>query len=146
MDGVKTDSPGRQRGILETSVVKARTRNVASRVDSAATNPLTVLKSRDETSHEVGFVKQFPSWLTSEDMQADKDVVKKTTTDTLPGPRTRCHSNAEEKNKSSCFSSKVNTMVPVFLNRVNRTISNKAKRWWSVLYLFHQQVDRFLSK
>ena len=46
-----------------------------------------------------------------------------------------CHSNAQMK-KSSWFTSKMNTQIPVFLNRVNSTVTVEAKRWWLVRAFF----------
>lgn len=101
-----------------------------------------VSRNETDTSSEAADDAQFDyfdrTW--EEIPQKDKMLVKKaapipTSSSTVAEPETVCRSNAESKNKSSWFSIKVNTSVPLFINRVNRTITRLAERWWAVQYL-----------
>lgn len=44
----------------------------------------------------------------------------------------KCRSNEQAKIKSVWFSSKVKSDVPVFLNRVNSSVTGIARKWWFV--------------
>lgn len=135
-----TSQPDRNRGRTSTL------RNATSQVDSAIPTPLTESVSRDETSAQSGVILLDKSVQTSK-KEEDRGVVASSTprnNSALPGPATTCRSNSEARDKSSWFSSKVNTAVPVFLNRVNRSVTGVAMQWWLVRCRFHHQVNHFL--